>query len=271
MVKKELNEALSEVLLPEGFYKKGSAFVKILEHDTLCVVRFDDTRRESEYGGHHFALDIGLESLYSELDYRFSLIKDWFLADYMIVNLIGEKSSMPIRRLENSSTSVFYEYSMEEQICILKDKGLPLINSIHSQKELLDALHYLQKLRFGHTLDNESVYALYLYLEEYEKAKNIVLDLWNFWKLPEESWDSLELLKKYAYLDIDNKDSMNELQIQHVYERNWRALQSIYRKWMVVKDSDRIKSLDYLNHNYSVNIEELRRVIPKMFKDNKPF
>ena len=146
---------------------------------------------------------------------------------------------------------------MEEQINILKDKGIPFINSIHSQKELLNAIHCLQRVKYGNAYDNDEVFASYLFLEEYEKAKNIVLNYWAFWKIPEEAWESLNLLKKYAYSNIDNIDYLNEFQIQHVYERNWNALQSIYQLWQIVKKPDRMKSLSYDDTNIikEINIE----------------
>ncbi len=67
---KELTQVLEEILIPEGFCKKGNAFFKVLTENILCCVQFRKEGMfsdESSFPHPHYTLGLGLESLYLSL------------------------------------------------------------------------------------------------------------------------------------------------------------------------------------------------------------
>ena len=129
---KYLNEILSEKLKIFGFTRKGKAFFRVQGDGILQVIKFEYERVMDDYD-----LSIGLFSLYGEL------LKRWFTSSgciprYSIVNLINERT--PVISKEINGMVYDYVISPKKQIEILIEKGIPWLNEMQTQEDLIEGI-----------------------------------------------------------------------------------------------------------------------------------
>ncbi len=233
---------LAEILKPEGFIRKGNAFF-LIKGDVFIVIKIE--RERTSIPGHpHYRIDLGLFSMLSEyLPQHFT--ERGCIPRYEIVNLVGERMSMGLRRTNNYTERGYriyipYEITTEEQISILSEKGLPFIRSINSQEELFNAICQLDEVHSGryYGLDMHK-YAPLLAMGRNKDAEDIIRKLLQLVlnKIPEEDRNDISSVMK------------------HIKE-DWRkeSTRKLYNEIELAENNDAERIRGYLNDNYRNNI-----------------
>lgn len=114
------NRQLSELLRPHGFIAKRNCFCRKLDAEILQFIKF-----EYEPWLFKYELRIGLYSLFSELH------PHWLTPR-------GSISRYPVAVLSNDIK--YAECPIDAQLDILHEYGIPWLDSIHTQRNLVDAM-----------------------------------------------------------------------------------------------------------------------------------
>lgn len=155
---KQIRMQLQEILLPEGFTRRGSAFFRVWGDGVLQVVK-----PEYEIHGEFHSLSLGFFSMYD------SLLEQWFTGSgciprYPVVNLIGMR----------------FEYGsymrIEKQIPVMKRYGIDFLNGIDDQEKMVKAICQLDIVCGGQIrLNDMEKYAPYLYIGDRTNAAETIL------------------------------------------------------------------------------------------------
>ncbi len=254
-------QKLEEVLIPNGFYRAGDTFIKIQEKDIFCCIRF----RENDVAHSFFdpmtytlsnALELGLESLYSELPFDESDF-DGYKPKYFVVNLIGE--SYPRKYLYRESYQdaegriipKIYDYTVEEQLQILSEKGLPFIHDITSQEQLLRTMIKLEMVIRGfEDLLGLNKIAPLLYMRKYEEAGWIARNVLLHWGMPSTEWSNPEesiftyKMKQFSIMKEQDRQTFNKL-CQYI---------------KLADNKNQEECQVYLQRNYEKNLKRIKNI-----------
>lgn len=167
MISNEVLSSLYSVATERGFTKRGKAYFRVHGDGVLQVIKFEFERCFS-----HHSLDIGLHSMYGELQ------KQWFTSSgciprYQVVKLEGKRNTVDLT-MENGLTC-FAVTTPENQLQILLSKGFDWFETINTQRKLADALCYLDTQGDCSVIWNDSQ-KLWPYLadENYAMAEKVL-------------------------------------------------------------------------------------------------
>lgn len=127
-----LSSNVGQALKCNGFHRKGSAFFRVLGDGIVQVIK-----ASYERNGNYYDLRIGLFSLYSALE------SQWFtsagcIPRYSMQNIIGDKTGPLL-------LDPRYKYSqISSQEEILLNTGISWLNSMKTQKDLIDGICHLE-------------------------------------------------------------------------------------------------------------------------------
>lgn len=119
------------------FTRRGKAFFRVVGDGVLQTIKAG-----YEIHGSFYELSIGLDSMYSPLK------ADWLtsfgcIPAYNISNLIGKDSAKSVY-LTSDRVLMSNLISIEEQVQLLWDKGIPWLDGILTQRKLADAMCQLE-------------------------------------------------------------------------------------------------------------------------------
>ena len=145
---------IAPMLKERGFVKRGSAFFRIHGDGVVQVLQY---QRQSD----GYYLYMGLHSMYGEL------LKQWFtfwgcIPRYEILLLDGKRELPDRWERKGLDTD-------RMQAELLREKGIPFLNGIRTQKELADAIFSLD----GHWNDDMK-FAPLLSCKDYENAAQVL-------------------------------------------------------------------------------------------------
>lgn len=159
MIKDERTIWLETALEGQNFTRRGKAFFRVHGDGILQTIKF-------EYEPHNFGvvpsmhtLNIGLQSMYGEL------LKQWFsstgcIPRYDISNVLGVRWST---------------VTAEEQVEQLREHGIPWLNNVVTQRQLLEGIRYLETSWGGRMhLNNDELIAPYMMLGDYKSAAQVI-------------------------------------------------------------------------------------------------
>ena len=121
---------IGPMLIEQGFVRRGSAYFRIYGDGVVQLVRY---QRDSD----GYSLCMGLHSMYGEL------MKQWFtsagcIPRYEVLLLDGQRLLPDPWELKGLDTN-------RMQAELLREKGLPFLNGIQTQRELADAIVSLDR------------------------------------------------------------------------------------------------------------------------------
>ena len=127
-----LSHTTIQALKDNGFHQKGHAFFRVLGDGVLQVIKV-----KYERNGNYFDLSVGMFSLYSSLE------SQWFTAvgcipRYSVQNVIGQRAGPLLLDPRDKHTQ------LRSQEAVLLNDGLPWLNSIKTQRDLVDGICYLE-------------------------------------------------------------------------------------------------------------------------------
>ncbi len=218
-----------------GFVSKGQVFFRIHADTILQVISF---RYEQVFS--HYSLEIGLMSLYSE-------------AEDSVFGARSTLNSYSICCLENHSSAVYMSAegefvsfkvkSPEYQLRLLEKYGFEWLDGIVTQKDLLQAINFLETVSYKSTIwNNISKLAPFLAIDDYDSADFVIASILNQ-HLGSNSFSSPPWSKEdflYYSVHYPNKD------VDLLYLHDLIA----------TKNENAIKA--YLEENYKKNTDRLR-------------
>ena len=132
----------------QGFVQRGDSFFRVIGDGVFQVLKYQYQRV-----GPHYSLDMGLFSMYGELQ------KSWFtslgcIPRYSVMHLIGWRSTLRPNAIDSINNCNILPYDQwyvtpEEQLEVLLIKGFPFLDSIKTQKDLVEAMCYLDTVHWG--------------------------------------------------------------------------------------------------------------------------
>ncbi len=228
----ELANKLAAVLDGHGFTKRGKSFFRIHGDGVLQILKF-----EYEVHGQFHDLHVGIQSLYSRLE-KNHFTSAWCIPQYSILRLVGERSALRFQEVGRREYQFIYT-STDEQLDILRRKGLPWLDNITTQQKLLESIQFMDALNTDSAnLLNDFKIAPLLISGEYDEAIKIFQAILN--------QNANALKKDFSFDGSDSRfqqlwEQMNDEQ-RHYLELLRMAMQ---------RDSNAID--DYLKKNYETN------------------
>ncbi len=174
-------QEITESLKPIGFKKRGYSFFASQGDGILLTVQVEKERNAS-YPGHPFyILGFSLMSMYSELLPQYFTVGG-SIARYSFANLIGERAPFGQRETGNNENGMIHveswAYSIEEQIGVLREKGIGFLLGIQNQDMLVDSMIELDKVIYGEPYMLDMLkFAPFLYTGRLSEAEEIVCGL----------------------------------------------------------------------------------------------
>lgn len=214
--------ALSKLCRAHSFVRRGNTYFRIMGDGILQVIRF-----QYERGFAHDSLDLGLISMYDECEQAdFSARSS--IPRYSVCILTGQQTAVSLET--HNGVTFFHVMSPEDQIEILKEKGFPWLNAIHSSHMLSEALCMLDKGRVKTVVWNDSRKIVpYLLSKRYECADHVIASILrqhlgpNAWKEPPWAAQDFALYarlypqKDQKFLKIHNWIEQNDTAGIHAY------------------------------------------------------
>ncbi|MBO6092086.1 MAG: hypothetical protein J6P40_00445 [Oscillospiraceae bacterium] len=233
-------QEISNVLTPIGFKKRGNSFFASQGDGILLTVQAEKERNVS-YPGHPFyILGFSLMSMYSELLPQY--FTGWgSIARYTMVNLIGEKAPFGQRETGYNENGLIHveqwEYSIEEQIEILRKTGIDFLLGIQDQYTLIAAMIDLETAVYGEAdLLDIFKYAPFLYTGRYSEAEEIISRLLLQHETAREN--------RLSHGIIPNEDQA---------EREKKETEEFQNLRILVHKHNSKEIKEYLNQNYTTN------------------
>lgn len=223
----QLSSAVNQALKSNGFHKKGSAYFRVLGDGVLQVIK-----AEYERNGNYYDLRIGLFSLYSNLEAQ------WFTSEgciprYSVVNIIGERS-VPLLLDPREKYS-----QLRSQEDILLNDGIPWLNSIKTQKNLIDGICHLETSWGGNINFVDSLKLMpFLLCEDYTSAQNVICAIQE-----QRKWG-------YAY----KKHILSPSEFQRYLSINRESDTRLEYLLLLINTSDTARIRELASINYSENI-----------------
>lgn len=167
-----IKKTLQNLCRHHGFISRGQVFFRINGKNVLQAIGF---RHERVFD--HYALNIGLMSLYSEAE----------------DSLLSSQSALPkysICCLNNcaNAVSIFKEHefasfsvrSPQDQLSILDEKGFEWLDEVATQNCLLDAMDILDNISYKSTIWNDEMkLAPFLAVKDYCSADMVIASILN--------------------------------------------------------------------------------------------
>lgn len=223
---------IADLLVNEGFSKKGKAFFRIQGDGVFQFVKWEKT-----WAGGAPELLIGIQSLYSEMD------PTWFsprgcIAKYSIALFNGEKS---IDR-PGSHKCGHDTMTDEEQTGILFQKAIPKLNETMSQKNLIDLICELEMVEHGMMMINwrdDFKIAPYMAIREYDNATKVMKTI---------------LTRCEMNHEINRRNYESEGKIYVIPDSDKEYYAQLHKLLAMVESKDDIAIHAYLQGNYDRNI-----------------
>lgn len=191
-----LRNRLGEILLPQGFTRRGHAFFRVQGKDVLQVVKFE---RERGLGDFCYYLNVGLFSMYEEIRPQW-LTSTGCIPSHFVGLLYGERDAFRLKYglIDSKQYASFNFISYDEQLLMLTEKWIPFLNDIDNQEKLIRAMITLdiQNNADPDTQPDLRKYAPYLYIGNREAAMNTIDNYFRQRRISESNWDDLDLLLK---------------------------------------------------------------------------
>ena len=210
---------IAPVLKEQGFVKRGSAFFRIHGDGIVQVLQY---QRQSD----GYYLFMGLHSMYGEL------MKQWFsswgcIPRYEILLLDG-KQVLPDRWERDGLDTD------RMQAELLREKGIPFLNGVRTQKELVDAIFSLD----GHWNDAMKIAPL-LSCRDYENAAQVVSAI----------IEQHETVKKHKREYLSDDDFRK-------HQEHWEPITAHFRDLLaMVRRCDDREIKEWMEQNYAVNAD----------------
>lgn len=235
--KNMLRDQLTELLLPIGFVRRGTAFFRICGNDVLQIVKFQYEPRPGCY-----MLYFGLFSMYDEIS-QFQLTTTGCIPQYFVGLLYGDRDIVRIKEewVNYRRFLTFEQISTDEQISMLVEKGIPFLNEIDNQEKLIQKMIELDHL--DHASDAYSdmwKFVPYLYLGNGQMATKEINKFLILRRIPEEYWDDLDFLLKTGQ------------------QNDERSLRKIHLRRQLAKDPFSDEARAWLQKNYLQNWENTK-------------
>lgn len=224
---------LAKELKPHGFVRKGTAMFRVHGDGVVQILKF---AWEPSYG---YSLYLGLLSMYGELKPEWFTSAGWNLR-YDIYNVVGQRWN-PVTIWERIFLKEVHLLTDEvgAQLEILRKDGIPWLNEIRTQKDLLDAIHYLETGWGGPFIQNNDLrLAPYMVCGELESAK-LVVDA-----IIKQHNDAYERNRKI----IDTEKAYAKYLEPHLEEDK-----KYYRVRELINSGDHESVCAYLRNNYERN------------------
>ena len=224
--KKLVHQQLIDFAKNNGFLVKRNCCYRIINNDIMQLLKFE---YEPRFRCHE--LRMGLYSLYSELDPRW-LTDSGCILRYPVHGLIQQYNND--------------ELSIDMQLLLLNQLGLKWLNSIRTQKDLVNALCNFERHYYGkiHWVDSFKL-APFLASNDYTAADQVISSILqqhvgpNYWTT--EPWNANDFERYKLYYPGE------DLRLLEIHE------------WIESEDFDSITK--YLNSNLSNNTGVLSRVL----------
>ena len=239
--KKSILEEFNNICVTGGFFRRGKAYFRVVGDGVLQVLKFE---RESTRCVP--CLSVGLFSMYGELQ------RQWFTSNgciprYNIVTL--ENHDSPQVMPSAKECTVYGTISPDAQLDVLKKKGLPWLNSITTQVQLVSQICALDVLRYKKVIWNDlEKYAPYLYSGDRTSAIKVIeaiLEQHRFAIERSRSYLSPEEFDRYC-LQSDEEDS------------------GIRAKKVLAENGDISAIQSYLEANYKRNFDYAKFCLKNM-------
>lgn len=240
-LKKSTLEEFNNICVASGFFRRGKAYFRVVGDGVLQVLKFE---RESTRSVP--CLSVGLLSMYAELQ------RQWFSSNgciprYNIVTL-GNYDS-PQVMLSVAECTVYCTISPEVQLDILRRKGLPWLNTITTQSQLVSQICALDVLRYKKVIWNDlEKYAPYLHSGDRASAIKVIdaiLDQHRFANERSRSYLSPEDFNRYC-LQSEAEDA------------------GLREKKVLAENGDTAAIQSYLQANYKRNCGYAKFCLKKM-------
>lgn len=234
MLDNSVKTTLNNMCREHGFVSRGKTFFRIYGEAILQVIGFRYQRVES-----HYSLQIGLMSMYSEAD-NDAFSAGSFLPKYSICCMDNCANAVAVGF--DGSMTTFSVRNPESQLELLISKGFDWLNSITTQKQLLDAIRFLDNVTYKVTIWNDvQKLAPYLALGDFSRADYVIASILNQNLGPESITPPPWSEKDFLYFTICRPNRNDDLLYVH--------------KLIAEKQEDAIKA--YLERNYCENLKRL--------------
>ena len=210
---------IAPVLKEQGFVKRGSAFFRIHGDGIVQVLQY---QRKSD----GYYLFMGLYSMYGEL------MKQWFsswgcIPRYEILLLDGKRDLPDRWEREGLDTD-------RMQAELLREKGIPFLNGVRTQKELVEAIFSLD----GHWNDAMKIAPL-LSCRDYENAAQVVSAI----------IEQHETVRKHKREYLPDEDFRK-------HQERWESITDHFRELLaMVRRCDDREIQEWMEQNYAVNAD----------------
>lgn len=190
-----------------GFAQRGDSFFRVIGDGVFQVLKY-----EYERVGPHYSLNMGLLSMYGELQ------KSWFTSSgciprYSIMQLIGWRDTRRPNAIDSINNCNILPYDQwyvtpEEQLEVLLTKGFSFLDNIKTQKQMVEAICFLDAVysRGNIRWNDDLKFEAFLCCGEYEKALKVIeaileqhasaVQSWKEHLPPEEALQRQEKLEK---------------------------------------------------------------------------
>lgn len=235
MMHRNLND-FSAICRSEGFLKKGRAFFRVFDGGVLQVLKFSaySSPWKSE------EVDLGLFSLYGELQPQW--LTAWGCIPYYNSLFLKEPRwevekayySANVKTYALCNGVLYYQY---DRVNIVQNV-IPFLNSVNSQKRMIEGLNYLEYIESNIKPKNEEAsirwtdvlrFAPYLYSGDREKAAMVILALLALHKPEYSNSEEVKLLKEKLHLAQNGSHEQIETYLRNNYLRNQAMLKGIRR------------------------------------------
>ena len=161
-------QRFDRICTSNGFKRRGKAYFRVHSDGILQILKLQYEHRFS-----HYSLDIGLQSMYSEH------LKQWYTSSgciprYCITSLKGQPYAVLFKKDANNFVTLTID-TPDEQMDLLEERGISFLDSIKTQRQLAEAIHYLDNQFGGSVWWNDS-FKLEPYLAscQYELAEKVI-------------------------------------------------------------------------------------------------
>jgi len=220
---KRLSRIGTNQLVANQFIRKGRAFFRVQGDGVIQVAKYE----YEPHGNVPYILSIGLMSMYSQLE------PQWFTS----MGCIPRYGVARLKGLRDTDTTI-------NQESILLQEGLPWLNEMLTQKQLLDGMIFMETSWGGHMnwIDTLKI-APFLAVEDYASAEGVITAILQQHQSAKES--RRERLPKEAY----------EKYCQRAQERDapFEYLLSL------IQHSDKNQIQAYLNRNFIANSKIIQK------------
>ena len=238
-------QAIADILLPHSFKKRGKAFFRVHGDGILQVVKVE---KERTVRGP--LLRLGFHSLYSEWNPLWVTSRGC-IPGYEIANLIGKRFSL--RERDPSLPEGWMDMRMleaiplTEQIEILAEHGIPMLNIMTTQQQMLDTMLALETAKSGSVHWND------------EKKIAPALACGNR-KIAETAIQAI--LDQHEHARASHEKHSSPEDYQAWLEREQRFYAPLYDFFRLARSGDTAAIHAYLSTNYEANRKMAKFCIP---------